>query len=229
MNNDTTKDLPVERIAEIIKEQNISKSSFFIQKAEIEVTGAEGVERFIANIKYKYPDNYSISIRSKTGIEVARIFISRDTILANDRINRKLYCASPQYLNIKYGVTLSVLPILFGDYIGDNISEKKIVECINGYRDLETSIKDLKIKYVIDCKKGKTIAAIGETSLNNGGVVLKYSDFFKSGIKLIPGRIEIRDFQPKTIITLRILKISYPWDGTMEFLPGNKYEIIKLR
>ena len=40
----------------------------------------------MATIKYELPDKYLISIRSKAGIEAARIFITKDTVLINDRI-----------------------------------------------------------------------------------------------------------------------------------------------
>ena len=68
-------------------------------------------------LKFEYPDKYLISIKSRTGIEGARIYISEDTILFNDRINKKMYYGSSLYLKRKYGLTTNFLPLIFGDIV----------------------------------------------------------------------------------------------------------------
>jgi len=215
-------------LTEVLQEQNLTSSSFFIQKAEIEIVGPEGTEKLIANVKFKKPDEYLISIRNKTGIEAARIFINADTILLNDRINKKLYCASPKYLKKKYGLTTSVLPLIFGDYIGSNLFGNSINKCTNGELNINTIVDGVKIKYLIDCNKAKSITAISESNLNAGGIEIRCNRFFKEKERFIPGKVEIRDFQSETIIILIIKKMSSSWDGTIEFIPGNRYEIIQL-
>lgn len=227
-NYELSNEIIAERLLENIKKQNITTNNFFIQKAEIEISSQEGTEKVLGSIKFKRPDKYLISIKSRAGIEGARIFISDDTILINDRINKKQYYGSPQYLKRKYGITASVLPVILGDYITDNFSDNSQAKCSDGKLDIDCIVGGIKIKYVIDCKKGKTILAIPENSLNNGGIEIQYSDFLKSGDIIIAGKIEIKDFQGMTTIKIKIQKIESPWNGNIEFIPGNKYEILQL-
>ena len=105
---------------ERIENQNLTKRNFFIQKAEIEILSEEENQKLIASIKFIYPDQYLISLKSKTGIEAARIFITDDTVLINDRINRKLYFGKPAQLKNKYGISPAVLPVVLGDFIKGN-------------------------------------------------------------------------------------------------------------
>lgn len=215
-------------VSERVIKQNITFNSFFIRKAEIEFTTMEGREKFLCSIKFERPDKYLISLKSRTGIEAARIFITKDTILINDRINRKQYYGSTQYLKSKYGITASFIPLIFGDYIEDNISDNNQAKCFEGKMDIDCLVSGIKIKYVIDCKKGKSISATPGDSLNDEGIEIQYDDFFKTGEILTPGKIEIRDFQRQATIEIRIQNIESPWDGSIEFIPGNRYEILQL-
>jgi Domain of unknown function (DUF4292) len=216
-----------EKLFESIRKQNITSNSFFIQKAEFLISSKEGAEKLLGSIKFESPDKYLISIKSRTGIEAARIFISDDTILINDRINRKQYYGSTQYLKSKYGITTSVLPIIFGDYITDNLSDNKAI-CSDGKLDIIGTVGGIKIKYVIDCKKGKIILAIPENRSNEEGIEIQYSDFFKNENVLSPGKIEIKDFQRETTVDIKIQKIESQWSGKIEFVPGKGYELIRL-
>ena len=209
--------------------QNLSNQSFFIQKAEIEVIGQDGSEKLLGTIKFKSPDNYLISIRSRTGIEAARIFITDDTILINDRINRKQFCGSPDDLKGKYGVTTSLLPLLFGDYIDFKLNEIEDIQCSNGRIARDVNIEGIKIRYIIDCERRKPIVTTGESGLNDEVLEIQYNEFFKSEKKVIPGKIVIMEARSETTIVIKIRKIEIPWTGVIEFVPGNRYEIIQLQ
>ena len=101
---------------------NISNNDFDIEKAEIEIVGNNNRQILLANLKYRKEGNYLISIRIAAGFEIARLYLTKDTILINDKIRRKIYTASPDWLNEKYGISVTALPVLFGDYIsGKNI------------------------------------------------------------------------------------------------------------
>ena len=63
-------------ILDITERQNISSAGFFIQKAEVEYNNQYGSQKFLASIKFEYPDKYLISLKSRTGIEGVRIFIN---------------------------------------------------------------------------------------------------------------------------------------------------------
>lgn len=215
-------------LLESINKQNITKNNFFIQKAEILFSGKKGTDRFLASIKFENPDKYLISIKSKAGIEAARVFISEDTILINDRINRKIYYGSALYLKENYGITAAGLAILFGDYIDDNLYDSKEAKCVDGKLRINGIVKGTLVKYVIDCKKRKSILVILENSMNKRGIEIQFNDFLKNKNVLTAGMIEIEDFQRMATIEIKIKKIESPWNGSIEFVPGNKYEIIQL-
>jgi len=215
-------------IADIMKEQNLTNGPFIIQRADIEVIGLDQSEKIITNIKFNSSNEFLISIRGKTGIEIARIFVSSDTILANDRINRKMFCASPEYLKTRYGLSISFLPLLLGDFIGNNLLAKNEKDCYEGFLSNDILVEGVKIRYTVDCDKGKLVSAIGESSLDDVKICFNYSEFFKQNGKWIPGKIEFEDSFRKTKILIEIKKISLPWDGEIEFIPGNRYEINRL-
>ena len=215
-------------LVDAIKEQNITNGSFIIQRAEIEITGPDHSDKMIANIKFSSSKEFLISIRGKTGIEAARIFISSDTILANDRINRKLFYASSKYLKTRYGLSEATLPLLFGDYIGTMLLDKNVEDCEEGILSKDCLVEGVKIRYIIDCNKGKPVSALGESSLENVGINFSYKEFFKYQGKWIPGKIELEDLFGETKIIIRIKKLSFPWDGEIEFIPGNRYKIVEL-
>ena len=83
------------------REKNITETDFNIRKAEIEIKNNDQKQKLLANLKYKNPGTYLLSIRGKTGIEAARVYITKDTILINDRINKRLFYGSTRYLEIE--------------------------------------------------------------------------------------------------------------------------------
>jgi hypothetical protein len=219
--------MPEGSVLDIIKNQNITANGFFIQKAEIEITTEEGKEKFFANIKFTKPDKYLISLRNRTGIEGARIYLSGDTILVNDRVNKKLYSGSSIYAMKKYGISQSFLPLIFGDIILEKHCESGQEKCKDGKMDLSCLIKGIRLEYSIDCSKKKILFV---DQMNNFGqnVNIKYQNFFNVEGKLIPRNIEYSDNQRNTTIKIKVVKVQLPWEGVINFIPGKGYELIEL-
>lgn len=211
--------------AENIERQNITSEGFFIQKAEIEISSLEINEKFIANVKFHKPDNYLISLRNRTGIEGARIYISGDSIFVNDRINKILYSGNSLYLSRKFGLSQSLLPIVFGDIVLDRKSMLAGIECTGSTQELESNVKGTSLNYRIDCNKRKVSSV---TNNMDRDLEIRYSKFFKVGNRLTPGIIEMTDNQRNTKIRIKILKIELPWEGSLSFIPGKGYELIEL-
>lgn len=211
-----------------LTDKNITERNFFIQKAEIDFISISGMEKVIGSIKYERPDKFLISIKSKTGIEAVRIFISRDTILINDRINKRILYGDPDYLKNKYGIPDNLMGLIVGDYISDNNLELNKKNCLNGKYSLNDEADGIKMKYIIDCKLNKVIYASNETALNANRIEIKFGHFKAVEAKLVPEEIEINDFKTNTHIVIRIKKIEYPWTGNVEFIPGYRYEVRKL-
>ncbi len=227
-NIESDKDLVAGELMFTAQNQNITKNSFIILKADIELISQSETDKMIATVKYSSNREFLISIRGKTGIEAARIFISKDTILVNDRINRQQLCASPGYLNTKYGFSQALLPMIFGDFIGRTIEEKNMAECKEGMLSVDCATEGIKIRYILDCKMGKPLSALVENSFNSGGIEFQYKEFFKYENRWIPGEIEVRNLMKETTIKIILDKMSIPWEGDIEFIPGRRYEIIDL-
>jgi hypothetical protein len=170
-----------------IKKQNITAKSFIISKAEIKVTTAKGDERLMSSIKFEYPDKYLISLKNETGIEGARIFVSSDTIIVNDRINRKLFYGSPDYIRKKYDVTFSVMPVILGDLLTNSLSDESGEICVGGKVRYDWKTDEANIEYVADCRFNKVILSVFKNSFNERKIEINYSNFLKSNDIFYPG------------------------------------------
>jgi len=106
---------------------NLTNADFSIQKAEIQYIEKGTEVNIIASVRHKSDNKYLVSLRTRAGIEIARIFISEDTLLLNDRINKKIYCGSPEYLEEKYGISIEALPLVFGDLIMERHREEPVL------------------------------------------------------------------------------------------------------
>lgn len=215
-------------VVESVTEQNITNTGFFIQKAEIEFINEKGKEIFISSIKYEKPDKYLISLKSRSGIEGARIYITNDTILVNDRISKVVYYGTAYYLRNKYGFSQAALPLIFGDIIIDKSCENSPAKCSEEKVNIRCGVKGLSLNYSIDCKKRKTILVDQMSNYVKQSPNIKYEKFFIVGSILIPKMIEINDYEYNTTIRIKILKIETPWSGNIKFIPGKGYELIKL-
>lgn len=220
-NIQVSKDILIEDIVN----QNITNESFFISKADVEIFGEEGKEKIICSIKYDYPETYLISIRNRTGIEAVRLYITNDSIRLNDRINRKFYYGSGNQLLEKYGFSKSMIPIILGDYVSDDLVRTDPESCIDGLIKKQDIINGSVIKYNIDCRISK-IVSTSTGSYNK--INLKYSRFIRCNKKLIPGEIEIEGIGGMKKLIIRIEKLECPWDGKIEFIPGARYEQMPL-
>lgn len=218
-----------QKVLESTKKQNITGGNFTIDKADIQITTSKGTEKVIVSIKYEKPDRFLVSIKSKVGIEIARILISEDTLLINDRINRKLYYGSSGYLKEKYGITFSIIPLLFGDYIEYSNTDNYTPDCSGGILNRCYKSGSLKIEYLIDCKKGKAVRTMFQYASGKTKVDIKYEGFLNTGSILFPGKIKINDSQSSVTIDIKIKKIETALKGKVEFIPGNRYELIRLR
>jgi len=211
-----------------VESNNITNSSIYIQKAEISIRSNEGKEKLIGSLKFQYPDKYLVSIRNTAGIEAFRIFITSDTILINNRLSRKLYYGSTEYLNNKYGFKVNGLPVLLGDYINEKNYAKDVTDCTGGKVYIDGVINESRIKYCIDCKKKKVISVKSDNKLKDNVLEVIYSNFVKNNDNLVPCKIEIKDLQREMTIEIDIKKLIMPWEGDIDFIPGNKFEKIRL-
>jgi len=213
---------------EQIRALNITNNDFNIIKAEIDIIIGNESEKMLGNIKYKETETYLVSIRNHTGIEGARILITSDSILVNDRINKKLYYGSTDYLNKKYGITTKLLPIIVGDFIiGDN--DSTVMECSKNDANIEADIGGKKIHYKIDCGKKKITSVIIEDEITGKKIKIEYKKFEKDGVCQIARKITIKSNEEEERIEINIEKYELGLENDITFIPGKKYEKILLK
>jgi hypothetical protein len=227
-NLEISKEYISENILESVKRQNITNQNFFIQKAEIEILVQNNREKLIGSVKFIHPDKYLISLKGRTGIEGARIYTSGDTMLINDRINKKVYSVSTLYLKRKYGISTDFLPLIFGDLVLEINPKDRKTSCIGDKVNFDCVVQGILLNYEINCKKGKTILVQQHDSMNLRSIEIKYDKYIKSGNILIPENIEFIDSQRDIRLKIKVLKIQQPWNGNVMFIPGKDYETIEI-
>jgi hypothetical protein len=207
---------------------NLTKDNFNIQKAEIQYIEDGTTINLIASLKFRSDRNYLISLRSRSGIEIARIHITKDTILVNDRINKKLYYGSSDYLKEKYGITADVIPLVFGDLIID-ANEEKIVECKEGISEITGNINSKNIGYIVDCNEKKVSDINFESYKGASRIKIKLRNFQNLEGKIFPEIIELTEAEDKSEIRIRVKKIEFNTEEEINFIPGTNYEKIMVK
>ena len=212
-----------------VKKQNLSSFSFFIRKAEIELIKQGEKQRFIASLKFNHPDSFLISLRSSTGIEAARILLTRDTILINDRINKAFYFGTETAAKKKYGFSSLIFPVLLGDVITSNRTESTVYKCDNGFFKIESLIDESKVNYLFDCKRMKSISMTLTKEIDTKPVQIIYDDYTKGGNIHFFRKVSIKDLYNFETISIKYIKVEVPWEGIIQFIPGNNYEQIEIK
>lgn len=227
--SNSTRETAVENSMESIINNNLSKENFYIQKADIKVTQDNVSVRFTASIKFRKPDTLLIVVRSRAGIDAGRAFITKDTILINDRINKKLLVGDPEIIESKYGIDPLFIFTVLGDVILDEKEINKSLECKKGIYSSEFEMSNKTVEYTIDCSKKKAVRAYFEGDIRTGNITIDYSDIAISAGLKYPQKIEIADDLKSLNILLEIKKIESPWNGKIEFVRGSGYKVVKIR
>lgn len=214
-------------IADVLS-QNITTKGFNIPKCEIEINTGEFDESFVAGIRYEFPGKYLITVKTILGIELARIYMTADTVLANERIGRTLYYGKPAVLSYKYGIPFEMIPVLFGDMVLPDADYPVNALCTDGVGEVGTVIQGRKIVYQINCDNRKVQETVVEGGTAKDMANVKYSQFQKSGALNLPSEVQISGRNNEASITLKIAKIE-PWEGKIEFIPGNRYQKVELK
>jgi hypothetical protein len=208
--------------------QNLTTEGFFIQKAEIEINTGDERQRFLASVRFDPAGKYLISLRSRTGIEAARIYLDKDTVLGNDRINRVLYYGKPDVLSRMYGIPFDLMPVIFGDIIGETVNDVS-GRCGGGSFKTDQVVKGNHMVYRVDCGRRKIISAENEGNLLASVSEIEFSDFIEIDGITAPSYIKISHLRSETMVTIRIDQIERPWSGSVELIPGGRYKLIELK
>lgn len=212
-----------------ILENNISNNNFYIQKADVRLTQDNVTVRFNATIKFKRPDSLLISVKSKTGMEAGRALMTRDTLIINDRINKKIITGEAKSIRKKYGIEPYYFFALLGDLIVNEEDKENRIDCKRAVNLARLQVNEERIEYTIDCSKGKVVSALFEGDLKSGNIKINYSDFMRISKILIPEKIEISDDKSNINILIEVKKIEIPWEGPLKLVTGSGYKIVRIR
>jgi len=223
------KTIPDTEIIEATIKNNISEWNFNISKAEIEATSGGLTTHFLAAVKFRKPDSVLLTVRSSFGTEVAKVLMTHDTLLINDRLNKELLIGKPGIRTLKYGISPDVLLILLGDLVSDRKAIQKSVICRKGLTEIAARVNGKDIVYTIDCRRQKAIEAKVEESVFSGEADIRFKKLKKTGDLIMPFSIELYEPDSKTEIRIEIERAEAAGGGKIEFSPGKNYTIRKLR
>lgn len=216
-------------LAERTLSRNLTGIDFNIVKAEVEIMNNGENQKLVASVKYRKPGNYLVTIRNRTGIEAARVYITHDTVLINDRIYRKLYSGSNEYLLQKYGIATNTLPLVFGDYLSSLTEVETLKDCSSGISEIQGYLETKEIWYYLDCMKAKVSAVTISEKTGTAGLNMKFGDFRSAENITYPAQILIEDIREKTQISIKIISVDFTDKRQLEFIPGKNYERIILK
>jgi hypothetical protein len=211
-----------------VRNNNISQESYFIEKADLLVNRNNSTTRFIFTVKYEKPDRFLLSIRNIAGLEGARIYITKDTILINDRIQKRLLCGKPESLEKITGIPYYFVNMAFGDLLvnGNNVNQND--DLINNQLIILQTLKGDLIRSVLETRIGKVKSVVFLDELKQKKISLEYSKFSKTE-KHFPEVIELKDYKRNISARIRIRKMQIPWNGAIEFIPGYDYKREEIR
>ena len=205
-------------------EQNVSNSGFFIEKGKITSTSKEGKISLFFNMKYSEDGTYLVSLRSTTGLEAFRVYLDRDTVMINDRLNKTLLVGNQYSFESISGVPYELLVLVTGDFYPGKALSGADTQCIEGKKSYSGYLRGLILNYEIDCILGKVKRLELGSDVEGQGIYFSY-DGFRGSNKRVPRKVEIIDQSRSVRIQVKIEKISQPWFGKIEFVPGRDYDI----
>ena len=206
-----------------LKLNNISDEDFFITKGLIFLKSLKESQRFIFNVRHKAPDIYLISIRNNMGIEGGRIYVTKDTLLINDRVNRRVLYGKPEMIRKLTGMPLTFIDLLFGDISGKRTLDENKIESKEGKVIINQLINGFSGISEIDIKMNKIRKADWNTGPGSKEIKFRYSDFDRGG-KHFPHKVQINSDMDSTEILIRIEKIEFGLIEEPGFIPGENYK-----
>jgi hypothetical protein len=218
---------PEEKLTRIVN-NNISQDKYLIEKGDVLIKDSNSTRRFLFSVKYEKSRKFLISLKSIAGIEGARIYLTKDTLIVNDRLRKRLLYGKPLNIEKITGVPFYLFDMIFGDLIIlDEAGGIKMGEVKNRWV-LYQNNKMVSIKSLLDEKMNKVSSATLSDQIRKEDILLIYSKFSKKDLHF-PGLIEMQDKSRNIELKIRIRKIQIPWEGKIDFVPGAGYKKEELK
>jgi hypothetical protein len=213
----------VKDVLQKVAGKNITGAGFFIRKGKITTESESGRISLYFTMKYSVDGKYLISIRSKTGMEAFRVFLSTDTILVNDRLNRTVLYGNARDFGRITGIPAALLKISVGDIFYNNPVIQEGENCSNNEIKLKDYFQGLIVNSTIDCKAEKLKSIVVSTGSPDLFITIDYRKFRDDNYS-VPKKVEVNDAGRKIKIIISIEKYLAPWVGEIEFIPGSGYK-----
>lgn len=207
---------------------NLSSGCFNITKGRIRYNDGKTSEEGYFNLKFSPDYKFLVSLRSRTGIEGARIYFDKDTILVNDRINHRFYIGSSEYFLLKYGIDIGLIPLIFGD-LKITVPVKENINCKNNEYILVQEQNQNSIYYFFDCNKEKLVKVQVCNEIKENIMEIYFSEFINLNGKILPGQIKILEAQGIEIVDIRIEKADFNCAESFGIKEGSGYERIEIK
>jgi hypothetical protein len=205
----------------------ITENDYFIEKGTISIKNNNKLTKYIFNLKCKKTEDYLISIRNTAGIEGAKVFLTEDTVLVNDRINKRVLFGNPADIEKISGYPLFLIKIALGDLILNEKYDRTFENCKNNKKIFIVNYQGKLINQTVDCIKKRPIITEIEAGITNKNIKIYFKKYLKNE-RLYPVKIEIVNEERNINIRIKIERLTAPWEGNIEFMPGKGYELKRL-
>ncbi len=214
---------------ETVISNNLSNNDFYIRRADIKIRQENVTVNLNASIKFRRPDSLMISVKSGIGVEAGKALLTGDTVIINDRFNRKLMVGDPEEIRSKYGIDPALIYVILGDMIVEKGDYRSILNCQKGEFRKQYNVEGRSVEYTVDCQKKKLKKVYLEGDIRTGNITILLSGIVKEGNITYPGRIAINDDLKELDIEIEIKRIESPWSGSMGTVGGQGYRVVKIR
>jgi len=185
---------------------------------------------FKAHIRVKKDSAIWVSITPLLGIEMARVLITKDSVMFLNRIDKQYFVGTFDYINNKFGTDLDyqmLEAVIVGNSIEFEKEEKDIITNIDKKKHAYYVSTEKKRKVKKDLKKDKNkfkeltqalwlspesfkiIELVLSTPKSNHSLVSKYSDFMELENNSFPQKIDVTLISEKKVnILIDYSKVS---------------------
>jgi len=203
--------------------KNITDLGFYIQKGKIQLIEGKRKLNFLYSVKYARRDIYLISIRALNGYEALRVFINKDTILINDRVNKELLYGSKNDFEKLTGIPVEFLKICFGDIIDYSKGSVNNVNIIGKELVITGMIFGIEAITTINTETYKVRSVKLSSAYSKEEITADYRKY-KGDNHIIPGETLIYDSKRSVQLIIKNQKFIVPWYGDIDFVPGRNYK-----
>ncbi|MBN2666095.1 MAG: DUF4292 domain-containing protein [Bacteroidales bacterium] len=225
----TTRDETAGNGLETVLLNNLTNNDFYIRRADIKVRQENVTVHLNASIKFRRPDSLMISVRSGIGVEAGKGFLTGDTVIVNDRFNRKLMVGDPEEIRSKYGIDPALIYVILGDMIVEKDDYRSIMNCQRGDFRREYNVEGRNVEYTVDCQRRKLRKVYLEGDFRTGNITILLSGIVKDGNITYPEKIVINDDLKELDIEIEIKRMESPWSGSIGTVGGQGYRVVKIR